>query len=573
MTNNPENENIPLAEEEEPQELPDDVGSLANAENAIPDVDFDALNGANQDARPVGDTPRGSKLQWLEQAVSEETIEANSILVPKDRRGESGGRDYLRNLDAATTPLEPKLGVPSHFVSSRDGEIELGNQTKHQYIQEVFVSNYDKLMQAMLRAENYDFMAIYMVPSVVNKFGRKPDDIFDIDDTKNMFLHWDSMTWEQICLWQRTINKWAGVDDRTSSRWAQSFLYKSSTVDLRERVDSQYKNLPADCKGGVTYLYLQLRIMFHMSRDTITALKKYLKLFEEKGLRRIRGENVVVAEKEIVAVCTRLKEVNALPDETVVDVLEGLTNCSVPDFTKLFDFLLQAARVNALELDEANKGDTLAQVKEIMSKAVDAYHALCTAGKWHVNHKRVSLIVCWNCGEEGHRCDDCTKPKNQSNIEAAKKKWQNSKGSGGGSGGGKAPQQQRKKWGHSEAPKDASGIRWFGRTPKAWCGKKDANGRVCGWNDDHSSQYHGLKMNNPSTFVLADVSPKHPLVLAQRSQGGGGTPSNTNAGSHGDQVTFSRAQADEVLTKLERNTTSGETAEIIGALRNLMSLN
>lgn len=55
--------------------------------------------------------------------------------------------------------------------------------------------------------------------------------------------------------------------------------------------------------------------MFHMSRDTITALKRYLKIFEEKGLRRIRGENVVVAEKEIIAVCSRLQEVNALPEE------------------------------------------------------------------------------------------------------------------------------------------------------------------------------------------------------------------------------------------------------------------
>ena len=152
MTNNPENVNNPLAEEEEPQELPDDVGSQANAKNAIPDVDFEALNGADQDARPVGDAPRGSKLECLEEAVSDETIEANLILVPKDRRGESGSRDYLRDLDAATTPLEPKLGVPLHFVSSRDGEIELGNQTKHQYIQEVFVSNYDKIMQAMLQA-------------------------------------------------------------------------------------------------------------------------------------------------------------------------------------------------------------------------------------------------------------------------------------------------------------------------------------------------------------------------------------------------------------------------------------
>ncbi len=50
-----------------------------------------------------------------------------------------------------------------------------------------------------------------------------------------------------------------------------------------------------------------------MSRDTITAIKKYLKYFEEKGLRRIQGENVVIAEKEIVAVCTCLNKVNVLP--------------------------------------------------------------------------------------------------------------------------------------------------------------------------------------------------------------------------------------------------------------------
>ena len=93
MTNNPENVNNPLAEEEEPQELPDDVGSQANAKNAIPDVDFDAVNGADQDARPVGDAPRGSKLEWLKEVVSDQTIKANSILVPKDRRGKSGSRD------------------------------------------------------------------------------------------------------------------------------------------------------------------------------------------------------------------------------------------------------------------------------------------------------------------------------------------------------------------------------------------------------------------------------------------------------------------------------------------------
>jgi hypothetical protein len=78
------------------------------------------------------------------------------------------------------------MGVPLHFVSSRDGETESGNQTKHQYIQEIFVSNLDKILECQLRAENYNMMAIFMVPSIKNKRARKPGDIF-MDDGSSMF--------------------------------------------------------------------------------------------------------------------------------------------------------------------------------------------------------------------------------------------------------------------------------------------------------------------------------------------------------------------------------------------------
>ena len=69
-------------------------------------------------------------------------------------------------------------------------------------------------------------------------------------------------------------------------------------------------------------------------------------------------------QKEALAVCIRLNEVNALLEETVVHILMGLTRCSVPEFTKLFDYLLQGARANLLDFDGMNsEGDTLAQVK------------------------------------------------------------------------------------------------------------------------------------------------------------------------------------------------------------------
>ena len=344
------NDNVSLQREYPEEEIERFPNEAEVDDNTVPELDLAALHGSFA-RRDPNDKLKGAKLEWLETEISDEIVEASAVLVPKHRRGIYGSRDYLRNLDAATTPLEPKLGVPSHFVSSCDGETETGNQTKSQMIEEVFVSNHDKLQQALLRVEYYDMMAVFMVPTVRSKYGTKPNEIFN-NDGKNLFLHWDSLRWEDVCLWQKTLNKWAGDDDRTSSKWAQSFLYKSSTLELRERVDSQYQSLPATFKGGVTYLYLQLKVMFHMTRDMITALKTFLKKIEETGLRRYPDENMARLQKEVQAVCVRLDEVGALPEETVIDILSGLTHCSVPEFTKLFDFLLQNARAMALDIDD-----------------------------------------------------------------------------------------------------------------------------------------------------------------------------------------------------------------------------
>ena len=56
---------------------------------------------------------------------------------------------------------------------------------------------------------------------------------------------------------------------------------------------------------------------------------------------------------------------------------------NVPDSMKLFDFLLQQAIAIALKT-VTYEVSTLEGFKIILSKAVDAYHSLCTAGKWHV---------------------------------------------------------------------------------------------------------------------------------------------------------------------------------------------
>ena len=116
-----------------------------------------------------------------------------------------------------------------------------------------------------------------------------------------------------------------------TSIWSQPLFYKSATANLCERVDSKYKVSPVYDKGGVSYLF-SLKIKFFMSYDTINAYRKHLKLYEDEGLHRNCGKNVTVSKKEIVAVYFSLNEVGTLPYKTVLDVITGLTNCSVSDF-------------------------------------------------------------------------------------------------------------------------------------------------------------------------------------------------------------------------------------------------
>ena len=225
------NNNISL-QGEDPEEEINGLPNEAGANNdVVPALDLEALHSLLAHCNP-NDELKGAKLEQPETAISNEVVEA------KNRRGIFGNRDYLCNIKAAMTPVpvELKMGVPSHFVSSHDGETETGDQTKYQIIEEVFVSNADKLQQALLHTEYYGMMPVFMLHAVCDKNGTRPNEIFN-NDGKDVFLHLDSLKWENVCLWEKTLNKWAGDDDSTISRWAQeSFLYKLSTLTFATKL-------------------------------------------------------------------------------------------------------------------------------------------------------------------------------------------------------------------------------------------------------------------------------------------------------------------------------------------------
>lgn len=528
---------------------------------------------------------------WLDVGLSDSEAAASSgVIVPKKSRGDVGSREYLRYMSEATMALESKMGAPSHMVSSRDGEAEDGDETRHRYIQETYVSNLQKVDLVSKRCIEFDFMDIILIPEKVDNFTSNPKLKYSPTNKKDLIVHFDTIPFELVKEWQKDINTYKKEADRISSKWLQSFLYKSCTAALRERIDGYYTALGKTEQGGVTYLYLVLKCLFFLSRDTVAALKKFLSLFRDKGLRRYKGENVVVAQREIDAVCSRLDEVGELPKETPLDIIEGFTLCSVPQFADIFRWMLQAARAEGMLEGDAFSDDplktkgTLARVTSITAKAVESYHALCTASEWHVSRGRANLAqqgsgttpICWNCGIPNHTVKDCTKPKDKAKIEANKKKWQadraaarNSNDSGGRVG-------ERRKWGtdSSGSSNIAAQIQFVQGEPHAYCSKKLPDGSVCGWNSNHSTKYHGMAQR--PGFDLAAVSPNHPLVQAKLAQGSSQKPPGTDRivppAAAANNVTIQRDKATTVLDSLERNASSEETIQVIAALRNLFSL-
>ena len=137
----------------------------------------------------------------------------------------------------------------------------------------------------------FENMDTFMVPATHDKNAEYPAFTWN-DDQHSLFLLWDSFTFDNIWLWQYCIHKRCNEHDQVRSILSQSSFCTSAAVELSERVDSKYKDLPSYYKGGIAYLFLQLKTIFFMSHDMINALRRYLKLFESNGLCRIFGMNV-----------------------------------------------------------------------------------------------------------------------------------------------------------------------------------------------------------------------------------------------------------------------------------------
>jgi hypothetical protein len=177
-------------------------------------------------------------------------------------------------------------------------------------------------------------------------------------------------------------------EDQVSSKWLKMLLYELCTTKMKEALMLEYQNLDVCFRGGVIFAWMLCNKLFGLNRDTNAGMVNFLKLFWNKGLHCYQGENVDLAQKELLAVCSRLTETKELPQEMPVDLLTGLTLCSVDPFKTLFEHKLQVAKAKSLEGNHhLSQPEIMGVVRVLLATAAQYYSSLNMSDTWNLPQK------------------------------------------------------------------------------------------------------------------------------------------------------------------------------------------
>jgi hypothetical protein len=227
-------------------------------------------------------------------------------------------------------------------------------------------------------------------------------------------------------------------EDQVSNKWLKMLLYESCTTEMKEMLMLEYGNLDVCFRGAVTFAWMLCNKLFELNWDITAALVNFLKLFWNKGLRCYQCENVALARKELLAVCSPLAEAKEFLQETPVDLLTGLTLCLVDEFKTLFEHKLQVAKAESLEGNHhLSQPEIMGEVRVLLASAAQYYISLNMSDNWnlprnqHLNVFGTPLGAknsCWNCGKPDHSLNQCTQPQNEERIAENCCKWMEANG-------------------------------------------------------------------------------------------------------------------------------------------------
>ena len=253
-------------------------------------------------------------------------------MVSLAKRGDDGSKERDIHHRACTAPLAQHFQAAAHFATKNaDGEA-----ASKLNLQRSYVGNLTKIKRLIERRTEYDCEDPFMIRPLKDEATADIKDRWGpADEALDLFKHHSMFSMKHILQFQKDSNKYAkDNEDLASADWMKKLLTNSCEPELLKRIDDAYADIkdPLE-KGGIVYFKIALDEMFFMSDDVISALQDWLKVFAKEGLTKTVGENVAICTEECLAVAERLNEVNQLPTAAPLHLLEGLTQCSVGEFT------------------------------------------------------------------------------------------------------------------------------------------------------------------------------------------------------------------------------------------------
>ncbi len=179
---------------------------------------------------------------------------------------------------------------------------------------------------------------------------------------------------------------------------------------LVKQINKKFKDLSLFKQDGVTYIKLALDKMFTISNTVVTTFQGFFENFAKDGIAKVPNEDVCVATKQLVAVAEILAEVAVLPCECTVQLLEGLTKCSITIFRQTFSHLMVSECLMQLHtLTSLHNSSRLGGIKKLCKEVNDMFNALNVSKEWNIPQKQ-RIDACFNCNDPDHGIPKCPKP-------------------------------------------------------------------------------------------------------------------------------------------------------------------
>ena len=238
-------------------------------------------------------------------------------------------------------------------------------------------------------------MDLLLITEYLNKNANHPYLKWNVKNL-NIFKHCTKLEFSTVMYWQRGSNKYEGDINNQTRQCLYYFLWKYSTIELRDCMNNTYELQENIEQGGAVYLYLILSEIFQMTTDVVTDFNTIFTNFKDWSLSKIQGENISVINKQLEYVAVSLNEVDSIPEEAPLDVLNGLSFWSCGYFKNNFQFQETEERISNIHKKHKGGNKTLDQVKVNIQESNGIYNSLCTSVKWYVINRGGHAKYLWN---------------------------------------------------------------------------------------------------------------------------------------------------------------------------------